>query len=231
MNFLHNRLQAYISQVDPSRKTAIVEGIRELLAASNYATIAKQDPWQFAVSSKQLGNLGLTECDLRALVNWEIVKTGVETRSPTHTRQFHSPDIIHLIDHSTCYSLTDVGFEFAEALFSHARQSIVDQSSTEGEKLPQWNRQSRELRLDQLLVKKFKWIAANHEAVLNAFQEENWPQRIFDPLQPDDGICPKRRLHDTIKCLNQRHVTRVIRFHGDGTGEGVEWNYVSRAEN
>ena len=86
---------------------------------------------------------------------------------------------------------------------------------------PIWDRDRRELRLGNLLVKQFKWPAENQERVLNAFQEEGWPQRIDDPIMPDPKICPKRRLHDTLKCLNRKQVNEVIKFRGDGTGKGV----------
>ncbi len=56
-----------------------------------------------------------------------------------------------------------------------------------------------------------------------AFEEENWPRRIDDPLFPEVEICPKRRLHDTIKCLNRRQENKIVRFRGDGTGTGVLW--------
>ncbi len=86
---------------------------------------------------------------------------------------------------------------------------------------PIWDTQSRELRLGAHVVKQFKWPAITQEAVLQAFSEEGWPTRIDDPLPPSPNICPKRRLHDTIKCLNRRRVNKFIKFRGDGTGEGV----------
>jgi hypothetical protein len=64
---------------------------------------------------------------------------------------------------------------------------------------------------------------------LSAFQEDGWPHRIDDPLPPLDDIEPKCRLHDSIKRLNRHHKDRVIRFRGDGTGEGVCWEYVDVA--
>jgi hypothetical protein len=59
--------------------------------------------------------------------------------------------------------------------------------------------------------------------VLNAFEEEGWPARIDDPLPPHSDQDPKRRLNDTIKCLNRKQVRELLRFHGDGSGEGILW--------
>ncbi len=86
---------------------------------------------------------------------------------------------------------------------------------------PVWDRDRRELRLDDVLVKRFKWPATNQERILNAFQDNGWPRKISDPLDVDPKICPKRRLHDTIKCLNRKQLCGAIKFRGDGTGQGV----------
>jgi len=89
--------------------------------------------------------------------------------------------------------------------------------------LPSWIHCDRTLRLNQQIVKRFKWRAANQEAILSAFEEEGWPRRIDDPLSPLEDQDPKRRLSDTIKGLNKKQVNPLIRFRGDGTGEGVIW--------
>jgi PHD/YefM family antitoxin component YafN of YafNO toxin-antitoxin module len=86
---------------------------------------------------------------------------------------------------------------------------------------PCWDRERRELRIGNVVVKRFKWPAENQEQVLDAFEEEGWPTRIDDPLVPHPKICPKRRLHDTLKCLNRKQVNGFIKFRGDGTGQGV----------
>ena len=83
-----------------------------------------------------------------------------------------------------------------------------------------------ELRLGETLVKKFKWRAANQEAILCAFEEEGWPPHIDDPLPPILDKDPKRRLSDAIKCLNRKQLNTLVRFSGDGTGEGVYWELI-----
>jgi hypothetical protein len=94
---------------------------------------------------------------------------------------------------------------------------------------PQWDAKYRELRVGQCLIKEYWLPSPNQEAILVAFQEEGWPHRIDDPLPPLGDIEPKCRLHDTIKRLNRHHKDRLIRFRGDGTGEGVCWEYVDVA--
>lgn len=86
---------------------------------------------------------------------------------------------------------------------------------------PVWDYERRQLRLGSKLVKQFTWPSKNQEAVLARFQELGWPDRIGDPIKRHPTICPKQRLHDTIKCLNRKQVNKLIKFRGDGSGHGV----------
>ena len=94
---------------------------------------------------------------------------------------------------------------------------------------PYWDAEYRELRVGQCVIKEYRVPSPNQEAILVAFQEEGWPHHIHDPLTPQRDVEPKCRLHDTIKRLNRLHKERLIRFHGNGTGEGVCWEYVEAA--
>ncbi len=100
-------------------------------------------------------------------------------------------------------------------------------TKTTPQPIPRWDMVRRELAVDGQVVKRFRLPAPNQEAVLAAFEEEGWPLRIFDPLPPQGDVNPKRRLHETIKSLNQHRLARLIRFRGDGTGEGVFWELVT----
>ena len=91
---------------------------------------------------------------------------------------------------------------------------------------PTWDPDRQQLRVGRTVVKEFKVPAANQQAVLAAFQEEKWAPRIDDPLPPSPNQDPKRRLHSTINCLNRNQKRPLIRFLGDGSGEGVRWEFV-----
>ena len=91
-----------------------------------------------------------------------------------------------------------------------------------------WDAEGRELRIGGRLVKRFKWPATNQETVLAAFEEEGWRRRIDDPLPPVPDQLSTRRLSETIKQLNRHQKNALIRFRGDGTGEGVTWELVER---
>ena len=105
------------------------------------------------------------------------------------------------------------------------RQKAVDNNGKQADRprIPKWDSSRHELRLGHALVKVFKLPSRNQEAVLVAFEEESWPPRIDDPLPPQGDVDPKRRLHDTIKSLNGHQKNSLVRFMGDGTGEGIRW--------
>lgn len=92
---------------------------------------------------------------------------------------------------------------------------------------PVWDRDRQQLRVGKKIVKEFKVPAANQEVILAAFQEEHWPPRVDDPLPPHPDQDPKRRLHDTINSLNRNQKQSLIKFLGDGSGQGVRWEFTS----
>jgi hypothetical protein len=98
--------------------------------------------------------------------------------------------------------------------------------------LPHWDAETRRLWLGGFLVKEFRQPAANQTRLLEVFEEQGWATgHIDDPLprQPEETEeDAKRRLHETIKNLNRGLLPATIRFRGDGTGEGVRWEYDHR---
>jgi len=111
--------------------------------------------------------------------------------------------------------------EVQDILPGEPTQSQYESSAPVFTPRPVWDRTRRELRIAGKVVKRFKWPAGNQESVLNAFEEEGWPDRIDDPICQHPEICAKQRLNDAIKCLNRKQVNPLIKFRGDGTGRGV----------
>jgi len=92
---------------------------------------------------------------------------------------------------------------------------------------PRWDHEARVLWAGGQIAKRYRRPSPNQEAILTAFEEDGWPCRIDDPLPPKGEVCPKARLHDTIKWLNRGQKRFLLRFLGDGTGEGVCWEPVT----
>jgi len=137
----------------------------------------------------------------------------------------------------TCFVLTSAGVVAARESCgarsddgaSHPFMIRVSEGTAATEPcVPTWDAEKRLLCIDGQIVKRFKWRAKNQETVLAAFEEEGWPVRIDDPLPPQPEQDSKRRLSDTIKCLNRKQQHQLIHFCGDGTGQGIIWELVER---
>jgi hypothetical protein len=88
---------------------------------------------------------------------------------------------------------------------------------------PLWVKRSRKMVFDGLLVHRFQRPAPIAEMILDAFEEEGWPERIDDPLPPHNSGREQDRLRKEIYALNHRLKNPLIRFFADGTGQGICW--------
>ncbi len=189
----------------------------DLLSAHEHAQYVDADRWQFAIELTELRSGGLSRTDIRRLIHEGLVDHAFETTDADSPDRQFKPTASTRFTEASCFILTDDGVEFAMKVCPTANES----------RRPIWNAHDRELTFEGELIKRFRVPAQNQEAVLSAFEEENWRRCIDDPLPPLPNQCPKRRLHDTIKSLNRHHQRQCIRFRGDGTGEGVIWERYS----
>ena len=83
--------------------------------------------------------------------------------------------------------------------------------------------------MGDVAVKQFKVPAENQSRILVAFEEEGWPVHILDPLPPHSELDPNRRLHDTINSLNRHQKHPLLRFLGNGSGQGIRWERIPLA--
>jgi hypothetical protein len=215
-------------------------GLDQLARASDYAFDLDCPLWEFAVEIEQLVAQGMTTSDLRWLIKRGVVEHSCETTSShDQDRKFKAAEGNLAFSRTTCFVLTDAGLAMlgrapakdrtcalADFVPVSADRNGRSQNGTQEAALPNWDPHSRTFRVGEHLVKRFRVPSPNQEAVLDAFQEESWPTSIDDPLPPVPYHHPKRRLRDTIKCLNLNQAARLIRFRGDGTGERVLWELV-----
>ena len=212
-----------------------------LLEAIDYAQQTSGDCWEFAVERHQLAGLGLTSNDFRWLVRMGLVEHQREVTLESDNGRAFRPNGDLTFPEATCFILTDAGVAVANGsspaevvaatpthpVVEHIAQTTIHNMPDEPI-VPTWDSERRALRINGMTVKRFKSTAANQETILTAFEEESWPYRIDDPLSPQPNQDTKRRLSDTIKGLNNKQKHALIRFHGDGTGEGVTWELVGR---
>lgn len=215
---------------------ALCRSLRMLIRAHEYARDVKHTRWDFAIEIQRLRDAGISECELRWLICKGYVERADELTVPDQEgRSFRWLASLKFLE-ETCFVLTDEGVSFAEKV-----DQLFPQSSSNGRPgncvvavcggpksraIPSWDSLRLELRFDKQVVKRYRVPAPNQEVVLAAFEEEDWPNRIDDPLTPTDEIDPKRRLHSTIQCLNRNQRRRLIHFRGDGHGTGVCWELV-----
>jgi hypothetical protein len=206
----------------------VEQALTQLAQARRYAEDAGVGLWDFAVEIGCLVKQGLTMTDLRWLVAKGYLLHGTD-QLLTHglSRQIQISQTLKFVSES-CFIISKAGLEFVNP--STCTTSAHD-ANEEDRLLPLWDDERQELRMGNVLVKKFKLPAPNQRKVLVAFEEENWPYRIDDPLPQHSAIDPKRRLHHTLVALNRNHRCEAIRFLGDGTGEGVCWDQIDRGRN
>jgi hypothetical protein len=214
-------------------------GLAELLTAYDYAQDSQTNPWQFAAGLDEVLSAGATLADVRWLVLRGFAEHARETTVPGDaTRTFRAlaptsfPSDLHL-------ALTAVGAATIRSLLAGTTappqldtgEPVAGVESPLCRAVPQplkpfWDAPHRELRYNGRLVKRFRVPARNQIAVLDAFQEDGWPEFIDDPIPPEHGIDPKHRLNVTIKSLNRNQLAPLIRFHGNGSGLQVYWEAV-----
>jgi hypothetical protein len=215
----------------------IQAALSALLDAFEYSQDLKRSIWDFAVEMVCLRDIELSRADFRWLVGRGFVDHALEfTLAGDLERSFRQQQQL-LFCRRTCFVLTPSGVEFARRICRmndlnvaptvHAAALPVWQTIPTLPKpsVPTWDRDRQELRVGPMIVKQFKVPAGNQEAILAAFEEESWPPRIDDPLPPHGEHSPKRRLQETIKSLNRNRKRKILRFLGDGSGEGVRWEF------
>lgn len=210
--------------------------LRLLLDGFEYACDSDHSLWEFAVSYDEICQLGLHSNDIRWLIARGWILHGHECHELNHDSRHIRPNKTTNFAKTSCFVLTETGKHVAQShgprsmhlksISLNECETLVSPILSKQHSHPEWNVHRHELLVNQQLIKRYRWPAENQEAVLNAFQEEGWPARIDDPIPPQSNIDPKRRLADTIKCLNRNHLVHLVRFRGDGTGEGVLWDFI-----
>jgi hypothetical protein len=211
-------------------------GLMLLLDAGRYAEQTGCHPWDFAVEAPELCSRGLSVNDLRLLMRLKYVEHAREITAPGDSGRRFQRAAGSSFTGQSCFVLTAAGMKTTAKLLNAPATKSEQESPTipmvrNGSPVrkiavPHWSRERHVLSFDGLVVKQFRWPAANQELVLTTFQEERWPVRILDPLAPDPAQVVKQRLSETIRSLNRGQVNALLHFRGDGTGEGIVWEAV-----
>jgi hypothetical protein len=234
----------HVGDPTPTRFTpSIYSALELLLDASSCARDVGADLWQFSVELSALLRAGLTTNDCRWLIAKGLANHACEMTTHDGDRRLFQPCTNLSLPKRACFVITERGITCAkELLRSNGKPRASEQHvlkppgasaiavagsvrsvTDNGEASitqPTWDSDRQQLRVGRIIVKEFKVPAAN--------QEEGWVPRIDDPLTPKLNQDTKRRLHDTINSLNRNQKHPLLRFLGDGKGEGVRWEFSSR---
>lgn len=215
---------------------SLATALRMLLRARLYAQREQCNPWQFAVELEEFRYAGISRTELRWMLLNELVEHAQEVLDWNSSRRKFKQLPKHIVPADACFILSDLGLSHLvnrEPGGSSKRNGRLGVELSENLKvhldtctetvIPEWDGAQKLLSLNGVLVKRYRFPAPNQEVVLAAFQEEQWVRRIDDPLRPVSEQDSRRRLNDTIKCLNRKQTHPLIAFCGDGTGTGVVW--------
>ena len=215
----------------------IRDAFHELVRALDYASDLNTSPWDFAVELSWFRRLKLSNNDLRWLVRAGFVNYAAEIPSASPTDRSFRHNVGLKFTKDTCFVLTAKGAASARVICNgksnggplvnlHPTQDLQSSLDSPNSPLvPKWDRLRQELKVGTVVVKRFKVPAASQETILEAFEEAAWPPRIDDPLSPSNDQLPKRRLQETIRSLNRNQKSPLLHFLGDGSGEGILWQY------
>jgi hypothetical protein len=206
------------------------KALTHLHRAHEFALDIQIDLWQFAEPLRNLAEMGVPEHALR----WLVVKGYAEHAHELTTfleadRRFRPcPNVS--FGPKTCFVITEAGAEFIrdnQKSSPSASAIPFPTLAAVAVPVPHWDKEMRTLYFGDRIVKRYRVLAANQEAVLAAFEEEGWTHVIDDPLPFAAAGCLETRLRDTIRRLNSSHVNHLLHFYGDGTGTHFLWETVS----
>jgi hypothetical protein len=208
-------------------------GLSVLLEAYDWARASRFDPRQFAVKIERLRDAGFSDTHLSWLVCSGYMEHAHELTLPgDKERTFRDEGRLNFRRRSR-FVLTDAGAVLARpicrnpaATSTPSDDPLADSefaSNTAGRSRPVWDRRQLQLTLGDKLLMQLSSRASNLSCILDAFQEENWPPQIDDPLTVTQGRNSKRRLRGAIEKLNLSLLVPDIHFSGDGSGESICW--------
>lgn len=208
-----------VSFADSLRRAAhVLPALTILWKAHCASEEADRETGDFAVNRAALDEAGICDRELSLLLCGEIVAR-VGSNTPAGDRLD--------LSESRRFILTSHGVRLVESIIGAVADAGVGAPTLSASKspaaTPRWDSSRRVLDFQGVVMKKFLRPAPNQECILAAFEEQGWPLRIGDPLPDESEVAAAARLHDAVKRLNRSMHVRIVRFSGDGTGEGVCW--------
>lgn len=224
-NFLSQELQR-----NPHFRAAL----EQLLEARRGAELLKVDVWALAVELSSLLSSGCTPTQLRLLIGAGYLDHAADVTKPTNMTRSFEPESPMKFGPQTCFVLTEAGIKLLQSTplpspqEDHGKPTGTPSANGQAKQRPNpiWDAETRELRVEGQVLKRFRRPAPILELVLASFQEMGWPAHLDDPMSPVHEIVPEERLRDTVRRLNACQEPHRICFESDGLGAGIRWSLV-----
>lgn len=110
---------------------------------------------------------------------------------------------------------------------SHAATPVSVDRQSQSTIHPHWNELTRELLVEDLLVKKYRGRAENQEQILTAFQAEHWCHEIPVPLNLRGKVAASQRLRIALDGLNRMESIPKIQFELSLDRLTIAWRFAA----
>jgi hypothetical protein len=216
---------AHLAPSGPHPATLALEILFE---AYDLAQEVERDVWELAIGVRALRVAGVGDSWLRWLLCKGYAEQAVERSRPGDgARTFRRVANLGLFNRS-CFVLTEAGVAYVRALCGDG----AEPPSTNGEEQarPCWDGGRRELRLEGVVVKRFKQPAPNQEKVLAAFEEEGWPNASTTRSRQCSGRTGKLACRRRSATSTDARRTHSSTFKAEAMGRVWPGNRGSRAQ-
>ena len=209
----------------------LLTGLAQLWRAYHTSSPAIGRDAPSGVSGADLAVTGFSEMHLKLLLEKGLADFARPAGSRTRGSQDPSNQVALAAD--TYFFLTASGESLVSRIL-RASNTSADGSGSSSRRIdggkqraltPHWDRRRRELRVGDVLLKRFRTTARNQEVLLAAFEAAGWANGIDDPLPRANNRRAALRLDDTIRRLNRTLQQPLIQFEREPSSRRVTWRY------
>jgi hypothetical protein len=175
---------------------------------------------------QKLGALLFRLADTDQIERWKTKRISNKKRQWYKPWGYRLDDLLRLLDGRDLRQLLNDLTPWLDRSDTQDFPILAKRSTSEDNKpadkevqFPRWDEMTSTLFWGDNPIRQFrKHPAQNQRELIEAFHREKWSQTIPNPFGRD-----ARTLNLTIYYLNKSLSPKLIRFSGDGTGEGVMW--------
>jgi hypothetical protein len=215
--------------IEVRKRPTVRSALMQLQEAYELARSENLPIEEFAIRLSSLIQGGGSAAAAQWLVNSRYARLTAEDGTVDSSGSFvrNRPRNGPLSNHSRL-TLTERGLELARGCNGTTDVELSVTSTSLSTMKPHWHRKKRELWVGNQLIKRFTKTAKNQHLIMEVFEEEGWPPSIDDPFPGGTHQEKRKRLNNAVDRLNHGHLLPLLRFHTNGTGDGIRWEFCQR---